>query len=289
MRLCSPATLCSSSHCPERYILGVYVNVQRPTFVSTLKSAIGAILIGTFLSLILYGVTVHQVYSYFRVYTQDRTLIKAFVICMFVVETFHMTTCIHICYTVLVTNYFNISAFSYETFTFWSGEQVAAHIMFVMAQSFYERRAALLSPKTIPVITVAVLLSIATLGFAVAETVRCMNPISCQKYQWLVSAALGSAVASDVLTTGVLIIVLRNSRTGMKGTNRIIDRVILYSVNTGLLTGVLHLIGLILILVNSNLMSSGGILIVVSQVYPNSVLAAHLQKSASPSPLSTVT
>lgn len=69
--------------------------------------------------------------------------------------------------------------------------------------------------------------------------------------QWMDGAAFGGAVASDMLTTGVLLFVLKSSRTGFKTylvpmhplirradslfrrTDRLIDRLTLYAVNTG--------------------------------------------------------
>ncbi|KAJ2985400.1 hypothetical protein NUW54_g10164 [Trametes sanguinea] len=53
------------------------------------------------------------------------------------------------------------------------------------------------------------------------------------------------AVSADTLLTIALIIVLRKSRTGIKRTDSMISRMILYSVNTGLLTGIFNLLTMV--------------------------------------------
>ncbi|TBU56986.1 hypothetical protein BD310DRAFT_589327 [Dichomitus squalens] len=42
----------------------------------SIDTSIGAMLIGTFITLILYGVIVHQVYRYSRIYSSDKAGIK---------------------------------------------------------------------------------------------------------------------------------------------------------------------------------------------------------------------
>ncbi|KAH9850487.1 hypothetical protein C2E23DRAFT_313309 [Lenzites betulinus] len=245
-----------------------------PPVVPSLDSTIGAFLIGTFLGLILYGITVHQVHRYFRVYAQDRKLLKGLVICIFTIETFHMITCMHACYTYLVTNYFNPASLLKGT---WSIQlqAITCAVEILVAQSFYSRRAFLLRRKNAPVVALAVFCSFIAFGFAAAATVESIvvkTFVDFEKYTWLVSVAFGAAVASDILTTGMLIIVLKKSRTGIKQTDHLIDRLILYAVNTGLLTGTLNSLALVLIRVLPNLVSFG-IAVVVTQVYANSVLA----------------
>ncbi|KAI0685982.1 hypothetical protein C8T65DRAFT_678049 [Cerioporus squamosus] len=50
------------------------------------------------------------------------------------------------------------------------------------------------------------------------------------------------ATVADTILTIALIVVLQRSRTGMKGTDDLIDILIVYTFNTGLVTGVLSLI-----------------------------------------------
>ncbi|KAI0351523.1 hypothetical protein OH77DRAFT_926599 [Trametes cingulata] len=93
---------------------------------------------------------------------------------------------------------------------------------------------------------------------------------------WMTAGALGAGMISDSLTTGVLIVTLRNSRTGIKfsATDRLVHRLILYAVNTGLLTGFFNVLGLTCALVMPNNFIYFAITIVAIKIYASCVLAA---------------
>ncbi|KAI0628324.1 hypothetical protein C8Q77DRAFT_472019 [Trametes polyzona] len=52
-------------------------------------TTMGAVALGVVLGLMLYGVTVYQMYAYFRVYNKDKRILKGFVVVVFVLETIH--------------------------------------------------------------------------------------------------------------------------------------------------------------------------------------------------------
>ncbi|KAI0631815.1 hypothetical protein C8Q77DRAFT_162891 [Trametes polyzona] len=231
-------------------------------------------MIGTSVGLILYGMTVHQAYQYVRMYGGDDIYVKSFVCCLFVVETIHITTCVHSCYYYLVVSYFNPPALQRGI---WSMQvqSVICALEILVSQGFFARRAYKLRPQYTLLVVLAVVFSLVAfvLGTAAtAESIRVQTFASFIKYTWLDCAAFGAAVASDIITNGILIVVLKNSRTGFKQTDHVLDRLILYTINTGLLTGILNLLGLIFVRVLPNLVSFG-IAIVVTKVYANSVLA----------------
>ncbi|KAI0763294.1 hypothetical protein BD413DRAFT_583345 [Trametes elegans] len=55
------------------------------------------------------------------------------------------------------------------------------------------------------------------------------------------------AAAADVLLTGGLIVVLQRSRTGFEKTDNLIDILILYAINTGMLIGLFNVLSLIMV------------------------------------------
>ncbi|OSD03111.1 hypothetical protein PYCCODRAFT_1467401 [Trametes coccinea BRFM310] len=56
--------------------------------------------------------------------------------------------------------------------------------------------------------------------------------------KWLDFVAVTAAIVSDTLTAGVLITFLRTSRTGLRRTDSLVDRLIAYCLSTGLLIGI---------------------------------------------------
>ncbi|EIW53042.1 uncharacterized protein TRAVEDRAFT_53459 [Trametes versicolor FP-101664 SS1] len=240
-----------------------------------LDNTFGAFLLGTFLGLVLYGVTIHQAYRYIRLYHNDGILVKVFVVCIFVVETLQISTCMHTCYFYLVTNYFDPQALARGVWSIQAQSVICALEVF-LSQSFFARRVYLVRPQYKVVVALAVSFSIVALAFGTATTVQGIKIHTFtrfQHYTWMDSVAFAAAVASDALTTGVLIYVLKASRTGFKKTDHIIDRLTLYAVNTGFLTGVFDLLALIFAVVYPDNLVYFAFSIVATKVYANSLLA----------------
>ncbi|KAI0633132.1 hypothetical protein C8Q77DRAFT_1121897 [Trametes polyzona] len=207
--------------------------------VPTLDSTFGAILIGTFLSLILYGVSFHQLYRYLKLYSRrDGVVVKIFVYSTFTLETVLILVCMHACYHYLVTSYFDPIALVQGVWSF-DAISLLAGLTICVSQCFFARRVYLLRPKCLPLVVVSVLFSFAAFALATAASVKTIlasSLINPSSYVILDTIGIGAAVISDTLTTSVLVIVLKKSRTGLRRTDRMIDRLVLYSVNTGLLT-----------------------------------------------------
>ncbi|KAI0749997.1 hypothetical protein C8Q80DRAFT_662345 [Daedaleopsis nitida] len=78
-----------------------------PPTAPSLQNTFGAFLICTFLGFLIYGITSHQAYRYFRLYPSDRKTLKIFVLFLGLLDTVHTITNAHACYHYLITNYFN--------------------------------------------------------------------------------------------------------------------------------------------------------------------------------------
>ncbi|KAI0788188.1 hypothetical protein C8Q74DRAFT_663961 [Fomes fomentarius] len=91
---------------------------------------------------------------------------------------------------------------------------------------------------------------------------------------WLVSTGSTMAVSADLLLTVTLIHLLRRSRTGMKSTDSMLEVMILYSINTGLLTGILNLLSLFFAFICPGDLIYIGIGIPCVKLYANTLLAA---------------
>ncbi|KAL7278343.1 hypothetical protein ACG7TL_008319 [Trametes sanguinea] len=93
------------------------------------------------------------------------------------------------------------------------------------------------------------------------------------RISWMVSVAYGFAVSSDLILTGALVFVLHQSRTESKRTNSILDTLILYTVNTGLLTSIVSVFAFVFALVIPGNLIYAAISVVGAKLYANSVLA----------------
>ncbi|KAI0353719.1 hypothetical protein OH77DRAFT_1426983 [Trametes cingulata] len=243
--------------------------------VPKLDNVFGALLLGTFVSLICYGVTVNQAYRYFRLYRSDSTFYRCTVICVLILETFQSLSIIHCCYYYLVSNYFNPTALLRGS---WSlqVQSVCDGAVIVVTQLFFAHRVYIVSVKYRAVVVAAIFFSFVALGFGGAASimaVRVSEFSHWSRYTWLDAAAFGGAMVSDSLTTTALIVILRKSRTGFRGTDDIVDRLVLYTVNTGLLTGVANTVAMICAVTMRDNMIYAAFATLATKLYANSLLA----------------
>ncbi|TBU51386.1 hypothetical protein BD310DRAFT_834475 [Dichomitus squalens] len=77
--------------------------------VPSLDNTFGVILIGTFIGLIMYGLSLYQTFRYFRVYVGDPLILRYTVRCILKCSRYNAFGCLHvyIVYYYVVTNYFN--------------------------------------------------------------------------------------------------------------------------------------------------------------------------------------
>ncbi|KAJ3012281.1 hypothetical protein NUW54_g1917 [Trametes sanguinea] len=79
---------------------------RTPGFPS-LNRTFGAMLIGSYIGFIIYGLNLYQTFHYFKAFPNDRLYLKILVGVVLVLETWHTALCMHTCYHYLVTSYFN--------------------------------------------------------------------------------------------------------------------------------------------------------------------------------------
>ncbi|KAI0667885.1 hypothetical protein C8Q78DRAFT_1081766 [Trametes maxima] len=186
--------------------------------IPTLGNTLGAFLVGTYLGLILYGMIIYQAYNYFRMYPDDLRLVKIWVIVILLVETVHTVMCWHSCYYYLVSNYFRPDILQYSV---WSMNMLPliASTGIGVSQGFFARRVYLINPKYRILVAISILLTVVAFGLSAAATSMgfILNVYTkFSRVEWLDSAALAAALLADSLTTAVLIIALKRSRTGIK-------------------------------------------------------------------------
>ncbi|KAI0694306.1 hypothetical protein C8T65DRAFT_57029 [Cerioporus squamosus] len=247
-----------------------------PPLVPALDNTFGAVLIGTFIALILYGLTLHQSYRYFRMYPGDPKILKSLVVVVLVLETLTSIMTMHSCYYYLVTNYFDPRALLRGTWSINAMPLVAGFVM-TASQSFFARRVYIMGVRYRIVVGVAVILCVLELGFFGAATAEAFIIPSFQGFKhvtWLVSTGSTMAVTADILLTIALIHILRRSRTGVKRTDSMLDVMIMYSINTGFLTGVFNLLSLLFAFTRPGDLIYIGFGIPGTKMYANTLMAA---------------
>ncbi|KAI0706778.1 hypothetical protein C8T65DRAFT_226506 [Cerioporus squamosus] len=244
--------------------------------VPALDNTYGAVLMGSNLSLILYGLNLHQAYQYLRNFPNDSYFVKTIAWLVLGLETMNSAFCMHITYAHLVTNYMNPLQL---TFAGWSLDSmpIAAGLSIMASQCFFIRRVYKLGGAQRLVAFFGIIMLVIEFGFCLAATIEAFLQPSFQAYQsvtWLISAAFGVIVLTDAVLTISLIIALRQSRTGFKSTDSLVDILVLYAITTGLITTIVNLVAFFFALILPENLIYVGINIVAGKLYVTSLFAA---------------
>ncbi|TBU42606.1 hypothetical protein BD309DRAFT_962639 [Dichomitus squalens] len=211
--------------------------------IPPLSVTYGAILIGSMFGFILYGLILHQSYRYFRIYTTDPLYIRLMVILVLLLETTHVAVTAHICFSHLVSAYFNplillVGGWSLDILPFLSG------ITIIVSQIFSIRRVSLIGPMQSFLAWVVSLLLLGELGFGLAASIKAFIFVD-------------SRVGHDRRKTG----------------EWIFDLVQLYLINTGALTDVIDWIAFICAVARPTYLLLAALTIVASRLYGTTLLS----------------
>ncbi|KAI0648718.1 hypothetical protein C8Q79DRAFT_1007292 [Trametes meyenii] len=237
--------------------------------IPSLSSTYGAVLIGTFFGLILYGAVLHQSYRYVRSSSSDSKTLKSFVAFIVILDTYYTIISMHISYWYLVANYFTPQRLFKGI---WSINllPVSTSVEMILCQCFFARRVYV-------VVAIIGVMFLAELSLAAASMVKAFtlpDLTHFSKVVWLDVASFVITVVSDVTLTSILVWVLRQSRTGFKRTDSMIDVLIAYSVCTGLITDVFNIICLLTAALHPGDLIYAGTAMVGTKLYVICVLAS---------------
>ncbi|KAL1939524.1 hypothetical protein VTO73DRAFT_9835 [Trametes versicolor] len=230
--------------------------------IPSLDNTFGAIVIGTYVGLILYGVTIHQAYRYSRLYPNDSWWLKGLVIVVLVLESLTSVLGMHGCYYHLVTNYFQPEKLGHPVWSINLSPTISG-LSVITAQSFFIRRVWVIGARFRPVVIVS-------------ESRQLRQPKDSLQTESRAYLLYRSALAlvSDLLLASVLIHVLHRNRTGFKRTDSMIDLMIMYSVSTGLITGIVDILAAGLAFAFPQQLLYIPLGVAGTKLYANAVLAA---------------
>ncbi|PIL32186.1 hypothetical protein GSI_05431 [Ganoderma sinense ZZ0214-1] len=216
-------------------------HLSTAVLLNLVTASFAAFLIGTYASIFLYGLGVHQAYRYLRSFRQDPRYITFLVIAVILLETFHFA----------------------QTIDIWlSYKEDDYAVGLLVAQTFFIRRVALITRRHRLLVTFVILCLVAEIGASSASYTMLKNVLSssaCWLHRlhfrflpsfslgtaaFLSAAAIGMAAIADTALTIVYAISIRRSRKGRPRpeSESWIDVLQLYLVNTGVATGVFNLL-----------------------------------------------
>ncbi|KAG9076807.1 hypothetical protein FS749_011364 [Ceratobasidium sp. UAMH 11750] len=236
---------------------------------SELDSTFGATYIGVVIATFLYGIMTLQTYTYWSRYIHDSTFDRLFVVALWLADTLHTICISHMQYHYVINNYANPTALLYNNWSFNMEVGLTAIITF-MVQFFFARRAWFFTKRVGSRFTttrqtqmmgaIIGLISLCQLGFgmgafAMVWVLKEFGQFI--KYNWLVGGWLGAAALGDIIIVYMLSTALMSQRTGFGRTDALINKLLRYTINTGLLTSLVAIVDVVTFCTMNNLIHLG--------------------------------
>ncbi|KAM5537812.1 hypothetical protein V8D89_008580 [Ganoderma adspersum] len=245
-----------------------------------LDSTFGALLLGTYFSLILFGGIVHQTLRYYQTYPDDLLWSKTlrFMYLLLLLRASHW----------ILEHIVAGTPSSYPSAVFKMGIAVSTVFNFLFVEHTSCSHFILVGRQyrgwAIFVVTYQISrytqlgLTEAFKGHPTPLRIRMTTPPATSTgvipHPWMITTAVGIAIVADSILTVIITLSLHRSRTGIKCTDSLMDILILYTITTGLLTSAFMLGLFVLAILRPNDMIYVGLSLIVSKLYANTLLAA---------------
>jgi hypothetical protein len=240
------------------------------------NGTVGAVEIGVMISNFLFGLATVQTFSYYKKFPKDPWQMKSFVGVLWILELAHSMLTSHTIYWTTVIEYGNTKALNLIPGSL-IGAVVLSGIIGPAIQAFFAHRVRRLSHKwIIPVVCwfLCVIRSISLIAVAVTSYYSPTLKFFKETYQWLLATSLAVSTAVDVLIAASLCYYLWHQRdTKFARTRRVVDQLIKWSIQTGLLTSIATVVMLILFVAVAN-HAWLSMFCVISKLFSNSLMAS---------------
>jgi len=237
-------------------------------------NTLGAMLIGVLVSTTLFGLTTLQTYLYYCNYTKDRAAFKWLVASVWLLDFIHTVFISHTTYYFLVQQYGNPASLLAGE---WSliMEIVVTIGVTLLVQGFFAHRVYRLTHNNVWLSGTIVLLSLSHAATGIAAAIRLFQIHVFSRLPevlGIMSATLILMAANDLFITAVLCLYLRKAQSSFTETQSAIQMLMVYTIETGLLTSVFVTIDAVCILVMPHNWVFIGITFCISKLYANSLL-----------------
>ncbi|KAK0191225.1 hypothetical protein F5146DRAFT_1138013 [Armillaria mellea] len=240
-----------------------------------LDTTLGATFIGLVVGSIIYGISLLQLYTYWlRFGSKDGWFLKAFIVVLMSVDTFHLILVCHFLYYYTVSHFGDFQALAVSTWSIATHIPVGA-IASSLVQFFYAYRVYALGRSfVLPVIIIFFSVSQTVIGIVLAFKISSVKYFANarQSMPYGVSA-LACEVVCDTIITASMVHYLRKSESGIPSSNKVLRILMHYIVNTGALTTAMAIATVIGWAVTPDELIDITFYVVMVRLYPCSFLA----------------
>ncbi|KAJ6566476.1 hypothetical protein B0H19DRAFT_1137918 [Mycena capillaripes] len=241
-----------------------------------LDNTMGSMLLGVILSAVLYGISLLQSLFYFTRYGRDPAYIKALVASTICLDTLHLVLVIHTVYYYLISNYYKHDALQSMIWSV-SLEALPTGVTAGLVQSFYAYRVWRMSKRNLFLTGLILALVVATGACGTAWVVLALQADTYQRLLRISPLTISInalSTAADVIITSTLCFMLYRTRPTSLRTETMVNRLILFTINTGLLTSLCAVASLISLIVSPSTLIYASFYFCIGRLYSNALLAS---------------
>ncbi|KZP16281.1 hypothetical protein FIBSPDRAFT_958154 [Athelia psychrophila] len=234
----------------------------------------GFILIGFFLSLILFGIIISQVFTYFRNCDKDPLWQKLFVLIVFTLDILSSILAMAWLYWLLIDNWGQIEAFKYGDWLLVADPMVAG-ILVCMVQCFFAWRIQIIAGKkwlTMVIVFCAFVTMCGGIGSGIM-VIFVPSYAALANFKQFASICLISAAVGDIIITTSLTYHLRRYKGNCDATDEVLDRIINLTVQNGLLTSLVAIVDICLYM-STSIPYHMALSFLMPKLYSNTVLSS---------------
>ncbi|KAJ7774134.1 hypothetical protein DFH07DRAFT_120393 [Mycena maculata] len=246
--------------------------------IAEVKEVFATSFIGFAVATTAYGISILQLYLYFRNYPKDNLVLKLTVGTLWLLDTLSTIMVAHSLYTYFVLNFMNLAADALIPWSFALENGLLTGVT-LLAQCYYSWQIWTIS-KNVLVTGVIFLLALAAFGLGLYVTVHLFRfpavaTLATHSVQVVTGPVQGMAGACDIAIMLALIYYLRSRRrSGVRTTEQMIDTLILYAMCRGIMTAITQILFLALNVGSPDHTYWQPFHQLVGKLYVNSILAS---------------
>ncbi|VDB94438.1 unnamed protein product [Peniophora sp. CBMAI 1063] len=243
---------------------------------SGLGPNLGALEVGVLVAYFLAGMNILQAFIYYQAeFPNDSRFIRALIAVVIAVEMFHSGLIGAFIYNATIDNFGNYAALDRTPWTMAITIPVGG-LAQALVQLFFAFRAYIVTRKRIWILLLSgtgtmIHLSCSIVGGV--ESARHSISVFTVQYRYIAILGLVAGASADALNTTMLVYALYRARSRITQSRKIVERLILWSTETGVLVTAVSFLGLILVFALPQTPAWLVVVLVFAKLYSNTMLA----------------
>ncbi|OBZ70710.1 hypothetical protein A0H81_09255 [Grifola frondosa] len=229
----------------------------------------------------LYGISLLQTFYYYRTYGEDRITLKFTVAIVALLDAATTICTSQGMYRYLITHHGDVGALAKINTPFCVENLLTVLVIFVVQSSlpvYFAYSVWHISSKNKLIISVILFTSVTALILGIAMSAEVIKTgfftaLGSSKVPILIGCTLGIDAFSDIMITASLCYYFWLAKNGFKSTDTLMDKLIIFSMNRGILTCIVQMLTVVLFVGVSTKEIWSLFYIMTSKLYINSLLA----------------